>query len=62
MIPSNLQALLLSSASGITISVSEPAYRQAGLDGRTPDEVWRGADIFTKTLKQEYWVEAWTGC
>ncbi len=31
------------------------------LDGRTPAEVWRGADIFTVTPKQEYWFEAWDG-
>ncbi len=31
------------------------------LDGRTPDEVWRGIDIFKKDPKQGYWFEAWEG-
>lgn len=31
------------------------------LDGRTPAEVWRKTDIFTKEHKQEYWFEAWDG-
>ncbi len=31
------------------------------LDGRTPAEVWRGIDVFTKGHKQEYWFEAWDG-
>jgi transposase InsO family protein len=31
------------------------------LDGRTPAEVWRGIDVFTKGPKQEYWFEAWAG-
>jgi len=31
------------------------------LDGRTPAEVWRGADIYAKGHKHEYWFEAWDG-
>lgn len=31
------------------------------IDGRTPAEVWREADIFTVTPKQEYWFDAWDG-
>lgn len=31
------------------------------LDGKTPAEVWRGADIFAKEPKKEYWFEAWDG-
>ena len=31
------------------------------IDGRTPAEVWRGFDVFTRGYKQEYWFEAWDG-
>lgn len=31
------------------------------LDGRTPAEVWRGIDIFTKGYKQQYWFKEWDG-
>jgi len=29
------------------------------LGGRTPAEVWRGADIYSQRTKGEYWFEAW---
>lgn len=31
------------------------------LDGKTPAEVWNGADVFLKKPKKEYWFEAWDG-
>ena len=31
------------------------------LDGRTPAEVWRGADPYVKAPQREQWFEAWDG-
>lgn len=31
------------------------------LDGKTPSEAWRKADVFGKRPKEEYWFEAWDG-
>jgi transposase InsO family protein len=31
------------------------------LNGKTPAEVWRGIDPYTKSPKKEHWFEAWDG-
>jgi putative transposase len=31
------------------------------LDGKTPAEVWRGADPYAKAQQREQWFEAWDG-